>query len=100
MQELGPFGIRGLIIDFLAGTAAYNQAAAFQLAQVMGTGRTCHFLQRSQVDDTFLTVAEKPENPDAAAVAHLLENIGNHLKILYAGHVVKLMLQGLIVVVG
>ena len=67
---------------------------------MMGDGGAGHVHHGGEVGHTFLTVAEKPENPDAAAVAHLLENIGNHLKILYAGHVVKLMLQGLIVVVG
>ena len=100
VEQLGGLRVGSAVVDLLALPAADDEAAGFQLPQMMGDGGAGHIHHGGEVGHALLAVAEKPENPNAAAVAHLFENIGNHLKVLHAGHVVKLVLEGLIVVVG
>jgi len=57
---------------------------------MMGYGRAGHSQHGRNIDDTFLAVAQQPENSDPGRIAQLLENIGYCLKMLYK---LKLFLQ-------
>ena len=67
---------------------------------MVGHRRGAHVHHGGQIDDALLTVAQQPEDTRPAPVPHLLEDVGHRLKILHAGHVLQLPLQGLSVVVG
>ena len=100
VQELGSLGLCGLIVDLLAFPAALYEACALKLLKVMGKGRGAHIHHGREVDDTFLTVAEYPEEADTASVTELLKYICHGLETFGLRHVVEAVLKALSVVVG
>ena len=80
VQQLCLLGVGCTVINLFSAAAADNQSAGFQLLEVVGDGRTAHLHHSGKVDHTFFAVAQKPEDTDAAAVAKLLEKLGNRLK--------------------
>lgn len=100
VQKLGCLSVSGLIINFFSAPAADNQSAGFQLAQMMGDGRTAHVHHGGNIDDAFLTVAEKPEDLDAASISELLEYFSGSLKIFRCGHLLQPMFYLLSMIVG
>lgn len=81
MQRLALDIVGGFIVDLFAFTAAGDKTAGFEELQVMRNRWACHAHEGRNVDDTFLTMAKKPENLNPATVAKLSEYVGNSLKI-------------------
>ena len=52
---------------------------------MMGDGRTGHIYNRRNIQHTFLTVAEKPEDFEAARVAQKLEDVGRFSEVVRFG---------------
>ena len=100
VEKLGFLCLRRFIVDFFPLPAAYDQPGCLQLLQVVGYGGTAHLHHGRDIDYTFLTVAQQPENPETARVPQLFENLGGSLKLAGTGHMVQLMLHGLAVIVG
>ena len=100
MEQLGPGRVGSFIVDFLARPAADDQPGGLQLPQVVGDGGAAHLHQGGQVEHALFTVAQQPEDADAAAVPQLLEDVGHGLEVVGAGHVLQLLLNELPVVMG
>lgn len=80
MQELGLWGIGCFIVDLFPIPAADDQPAGFQDLQVMGYGGAAHVHHGGDIDDTFLAVAQDPEDAKAGAVPQQLEEVRQSLK--------------------
>ena len=72
--------IRHPVIHFPAFPPADNQPALTQKLQMMGNCRIAHLHNCRNIADTFLSMAQKPENSQPAAVTDLLK----HLRCLNA----------------
>lgn len=81
VQRLALNIVGGFVVDLFAFSAAGDKTAGFQEFKVMGDSRAGHAHQGRDIDNTLLTMAEKPENLDSAAIAKLPEHVGNCLKV-------------------
>ena len=99
VQELGLRIFRSTIVDFFAFTAAGDEPGTLELLEMVAHRRAGHADHGRDVDDTFLTVAEEPEDADAVAIAKLLKDIGDDLKIVGCWHLREYMIGELAVVV-
>lgn len=81
MQRLALDGVGGFVVDLFAFAAAGYETAGFQELKVMGNRRAGHTHKGGDVNNTFLTMAEKPENLNSTAIAELFKHVGNRLKI-------------------
>ena len=75
MQKLRLFCLGVFIVHFFSAAAGGDQVAGLQLFQMMGDRRTAHAYHGGDIDDTFLSVAQDPEDTDTVPVAELFENI-------------------------
>ena len=100
MQQLGLSGAGAFIVYLLAVTAAYDEAGAFEELQMMGQGRRAHVHHDGKIADTFLAVAQYPEQPRAVPVAKLSEYLRYGCKFFCLGHMIKAVLEALTVVMG
>ena len=100
VEEPGLGRIGGLIVDLLALPAADYQPGGAQLTQVVGDGRTAHIHHGGEIYDTFLTVAQQPEELYPAAVVQLAQQLGYQLKCRARGAAGRHLLGGMPVVVG
>ena len=75
VEHLALLCIRCFIVNLFSDPAADDKPPVSQRAQVVGDSRAGHAHHGGNIDHTFLTVAEKPENAHAGRVPQLLENL-------------------------
>ena len=87
VEQPGLGGVGGVVVHLLAVPPRDQQSAVPKCPQVVGHGGAGHIHHGGDVHHALLTVAQQPEDADAAGIAQLPENIGKLLKgVLFFQH--------------
>jgi len=78
MKQLDDLAVAGAVEDLLPLTAADDEAAVAQGAEMVRDRGAGHVQHGGDVDDTFLTVAEHPENTETGGITELGEEFRDH----------------------
>ena len=98
MQQLNHLAVPGPIENFSALTAALDETGIAQGTEMMRNRGTGHVHHGGDVDHTFLTVAEHPEDTQPGRIAEFIKELGNHAE--FPGAAERLLQKQAVPVVG
>ena len=98
MEQLDDLKVTGPVEDLLALAAADDEAGIAQGAEMVRDCGTGHFQHGGDVDDTFFTVAEHPENAETGRITELIKQFGDDSE--FPGAVERLLQKQAVTMVG